>query len=270
MTLSATALCTLGRAAEYADVDQTHPLLITLINAASNRIEDLLNRKILSQSYSEIYDLPDIAGELRLRQPDVTSVSFLSIWKDDVMSTRYSGTDTHARVEVTDAAVKLVSRTGSTTTTNSLTFAANVTTTALATAANLISGWTATTALVVPSAYLVQVGTISAKSNTVTLQAWDEYDGQYQTFYGPGTVRLGSPQWPTYSIADVSQVGFSGQARLDYTAGLSTVPANVELVCLGIVAGAIQQIGRDTSIASISEGDYSEDYVTSTANSATN
>lgn len=267
MSLSATALTTLGRASEYSGLDSADPMLITLINAASAKIESWLGRKILSQSFSETYDVPGPEGILVLNQSDVTAVGYLAIDTNGVMTIAYSGSDTNARVEVTDVSLIQVSRAGATTTTTTSTFASNATTAALATAASAVGGWTATALSTVPSAYLVRSGVISAKSSTVTLRAWEDYNGSYTTDYKAGLIYFGAVQWPSRSDASMN-FNCYGQCRVDYTAGLSTVPADVELVCLQLVAEAANQAGGSGEVESESLGDYSVSYAESVVSGA--
>lgn len=256
-TLSSTALLTEAQAKSYLNITGATPdQLIDMINGVSNRIEDHLGRKILSQSYSEIYDFPD-QGELVLKQPDVTAVGLVSNSTVAGLTAMYTGTDTHARVEVTDAAVVLTSRVGSTTTTTTKTFAALVTTTAMASA--MTTDWTFTAPTSVPSAYLVRAGNKNAKNATVTLDAWADYTGDYQTDYPGGIIRFSS--WGNWNSASGdafnSAVAIQQQCRIDYTAGLSAVPGNVEITALEVLAEAWGRIGRDPSLQSESIGDYS-------------
>lgn len=251
MSLSTNALVTLCDARSYMGLDDSTSasLIEALIEGASAMIHSYVGYNFPSQSYTGIYEVE--RGQVMLPHPNVTAVSFVGVETTEAMRIKYTGSDTNARAQVTDTAVVTISRTGATTTTTTSTFAANVTTAAMVTTVAALSGWTATLVATWPSAYLVRTPVRNAKDETIALEAWQDYDDDYDVDYGAGVVRLlhvGWPAHPTYS-----------RARVEFTAGV-TVPKDVEQVAKEMVQRAYTAAGRDGAIASESLGDYSVSY----------
>ena len=159
-------------------------------------------------------------------------------------SVEYTGSDTHARVEVTDTAVIISSRAGATTTSNTLTFAANVTTTAMASAVSAVADWTGTVVNDAPSAFLVRQGVRDATTEQ-TLEAWVDWDGEYEVEYAAGNIML--RDWPTPD---------RGYANVIYTAGYANLPADLEQVLLSLVKEAWDASQKDSSVTEERIGDY--------------
>ncbi len=220
------------------------------------QIQQWCDRNLIGTSYSELYDIPTTFGELILLQPDVTAVTLVSMSTESGLTAAYSGSDTHARVEVTDAAVVLTSRVGATTTTNSLTFASNVTTTAMATAVTAVSGWTGDLQNDGPSAFLVRKGVQDAKDGPVWLPAWDDFGGEYVTDYPAGILRFGS--FDGFTSGFIS--GNSGRMRVDYDAGAfltsDSVPDDLEFVMVEMAKEAADRAAHDAGVESERLGDY--------------
>lgn len=253
-TISAYALLTESQALAQLGLAVSTDQMAQLVNGVTKRIEDHLLRKILSRTYTgEIYDWP-ANGELVLNQPDVTAVGLVANSTESVLRIAYAGAATHARVEVTDVSLILTSRVGATTTTTTTLFSAQATTTALA--ALSVSGWTFTLAKDVPSAYLVRTGAQPAKDRTITLEAWADYDGTYQTNYPAGIIRFDSLcSWPSGSDPYINPA-VRNQLRIDYTAGLAAVPDGVAMVAMELLSAAWGRIARDPALQSESLGDY--------------
>lgn len=248
MALSSTCLVTLGRVREYLNFHDASTILEPITEAVSDHVEKVLNRKIKSQSFSELYPWCGERGII-LHQPDVTEIGLLALEADDALKVKYSGSDTNARAEVTSTAFVLTSRAASTTTTTTKTLsdAANDTITELVSVIGAVSGWTATLINAGPSAYLMQTGSRSTKDCEQTFKAWRWWDGEYQTDYQAGIIRLNEAGfWNTV-----------GQVRVDYTAGFSSVPDDVQLFVLEKVKEAWEAKNRDGAIKSESDGDYS-------------
>jgi hypothetical protein len=227
------------------DWDQLRVIITDLWDA----LETYLEYDILSTSQSEILNMPRTDRTVTLTHPNVTAVSFVGASTANGLRVQYTGSDTNARVEVTDSALTLTSRAGSTTTSNSLTFAANVTTTAMASAVTAVSGWSGTVLEAWPSAYLVKQGVRDAKSREVTLEVWEDYEGDYTVEYTEGLVTFETfPPW-----------GFNGQLRMDYTAGLSAIPNDLELWLIQNSLMKYDQAPHDGSLKSERLGDYSYD-----------
>lgn len=246
MAVSATALTSLARAQSYLNDTDNPTLMEFAIDAVSARIENWLDRKIREQDFSEIYDVPH-NGTLILNQPDIVDIDFVAMDTFNGLRVQYTGSDTNARVEVTDAAVKTTSRVGGTSSATSSTFAANVTTAALATAIGAVSGWSASLINSAPSAYLMRTGSRNAKDSWVDLEVWEEFDGEYETDYPAGVV--------TFELVNFASFGQRGRMRVDYTAGL-TLPADVEQTALEMLRQVWDLRNVNTGLQSESDGDY--------------
>jgi hypothetical protein len=237
-----------GQANEVTLEYETEALIELLIQNIWAGIETHLGRNILSTSYSEIVDRPS-DGTLVLKEPEVTSVTFIADAKEDGLTVEYTGSDEVARVEVTDSQVTLISRTGATTTTTAVDFATYVTTDAVATQIALQAGWTASVVTSLPSAYLVRRGAWKAKDTQITLEAWDDSTAEYEVEYGEGLLRFDQGSrytgWP-----------LSPRFRVDYVAGYATIPGDVEQALLEAVKVAWDAGSQSAGVKSERIGDY--------------
>lgn len=244
LLLRKAAASAFGQTNEQTLAIENNELLELLITNVFSGLESVLCRAILSTEYTEELHAP-ATYSLILKQPEITSVSMLALDTDDGLTVKYAGTDTHARVEVTGTGVNLVTVAGATTTSNSLTFAANVTTTAMATAVSAVSGWTGAVVTDGPSSYLVKRGTRDAKDLLVTLEAWKDWDSDYTVDYKAGAIDSGS-----------LLMGERGQGLITYTAGLSEIPADLENVILCLVKTGWDSSTKDGALESEKLGDY--------------
>lgn len=223
-------------------------LLDLLIEGTLAGIESYLNRNLLSQSYTERVFPGRDWGVMTLQQPEVTSVDLFALDAADAIDVRYTGSDTTARVEVQSNAVVLRSS-GSTTTTTTLSFDTYDDTASLASAIDGTSGWTATARVTVPSSRLVRHGSWNVKDNSVELQYWEDYDGEYEVDYEEGQIRIRVPEWGgVYS--------YRGMGLVQYTAGFESLPADLEQVVLTLIKSSYDGTKRDGSVISERLGDY--------------
>lgn len=257
MALGATALVTLANTQTNLRIasgtDDT--LLESIIEAVSDEVHTYLDRIIPSQSYTETQFVE--RGTIFLKQPDVSAVTMLGLDSEAGLEVKYSGSDTHARVDVTETAVRTISRVGATSTTTTTTFAAQVTTAAMATTINALSGWTATVKNSRPSAYLIQNGARNAKDITVTLEVWKDTTLNYEVDYKAGIIKLVEyPGFQDYGAGYPGHPQF-GRAWIEYTAGYSSVPDDVEEWAYRMIARHYLQKGDDPALQSESLGEYS-------------
>jgi hypothetical protein len=240
------ATSALGQANEVTLLIENQELLELLITNIFDALEDVLCRNILSDSYAELYEWHTWMREVILRQPDVTQVTMVGLEKEDGLTVKYTGSDEIARVEVTNTAVVLVSRTGATTTTTTTLFSDQVTTTAMASTLNGVAGWTSTVVNARPSAFLERRGVQDAKDTQVTLETWDDSDCEYQTDYPAGILEF--RDFP--ALADGPYV------RVDYIAGLSAIPASLKQVILNVVKQQWDATRKDSTLEQERLGDY--------------
>jgi len=236
----------LGQANEVVLAYENQEKLELLITNTFASIETYLRRTLLTASFTEVVDLPQTSGLVVLDEPDVTQVSGVFADFQSGLTCTYTGNDTNARVEVTDTAVVLTSRAGATTTTTTTLYSAQATTTAMASTINGVAGWTGTVVTDGPSAYLVRQGVRDAKNVTVTLEAWVDYDGDFETDYSGGVVEFYEP----LSSA-------RGRVRVDYVAGLASIPSDLEGVILSGVKSGWDSTSKDSAVQSEKLGDYS-------------
>lgn len=216
-------------------------LIADLVTRAFEALETNLCRGILSAAYSELV-YPE-GGVLTLLNPVVSSVQFVSGGRSQAASIRYTGADERARLEVTAGGVVLSSESGSLTTVTK-DFDTSTTMASLKTEVDSVAGWEMIVYQAGPSKYLVRRSPVDAKDRYITLDTWDDCDGDYHTDYAAGQVTL------PYGG------GCGPESRVDYTAGYTTLPLDLEQVVVAIVKGAYDARQRDGSLESERLGDY--------------
>ena len=235
-----------------------------IIERVTGEIEKWLDRGILSRNYDELYDGEagvDING-ITLRQPDVTGVTSLFAVASHVLTVRYGGTNPRATIEVTDTGVVLRSRSGSTVlvTTATTTFVISPTISSMASAIGAVTGWTASVPLGIdgndPSAFLLREGVRNTKSVDVALNGWEDYNSDYTVDYTAGLITFGPDRWPLRANEWDDWTG-KRRLRLIYTAGLATVPADVDGVALEMISAEWNAAISDPLLQSESIGSYS-------------
>lgn len=229
-----------GQAAEQTLQIENNALLELLITNLWAGLEKYLDRQITSGDFTEL--LYPTGSIVALSQPTVTSFGRLGIDLEDGLKVKYTGSDTNARVEVTETAVVTVSRVGATETATTSTFAANASTADMATTINALSGWTGTVVNSRPSAYLARTAAMDAKDTEVTLECWEDYDGDYQVDYMAGIVELPFER--------------TGRVYCAYTAGYATIPSDIELVILAATKLAWDSRSKDGALESEKLGDH--------------
>jgi hypothetical protein len=240
-----------GQANEVILEYENEELLEILIQGVLAGIETGLNRNLLSASYSEVYERPP-DNNLVLLQPTVTSISMVADTFEDGLTVTYTGSDTHATVEVQDDKVVLRSRLGGTTTTSEVDFADQsdasdfaVSTADMATTIDGYAGWTAAVKQSRPSGYLRRAGAMDAKNTVQTLEVWDDTDAAYMTYYDEGIIEFTEATWST-----------ARRFRVEYTAGYATLPKDVELVLLQSIKAAWDIGTKDAAVKKERLGDY--------------
>lgn len=237
-----------GESNEITLQAENNALLDLLIEGTLAGIEAYLNRNLFSQSYTERVFPGRDWGLITLQQPEVTSVDLFGLDAADAIDVSYTGSDLTARVEVTDTAVVLRSS-GATTTTTTLDFDTYGDTGAMATAIGGTSGWSATARVTVPTSRLVRHGSWNVKDNQFELQYWEDYDGEYEVDYPEGQIRIRIPEWGgVYS--------YRGMGLVQYTAGYSSLPKDLEQVVLTLIKSSYDGTKRDGSVISERLGDY--------------
>lgn len=272
-------------------------ILSTLITAASREMIRYCDRQFALTTYSEIVT-PEGARQDRgepasakLSAFPVQSITSVLTNRSTVLTIRNTDTTTNqfasvsftmtGDVEYFDlvyTGLTLSRMASGVTTTNTLTFAANVTLGALATAINALGGgWNATVQSsyeLYPSASLVGVREPkNALSNGACLDLFTTPAESYDIDRATGIMRCyggqgGSGYGGFYGgVGDVfgdsldGQGGFGGalgwgQYQCTYSAGWSTIPENLQQVCAEVVKGMFARLSTDPSLKSETLGKY--------------
>lgn len=216
-----------------------------LITAASRAIEGFCQRCFVSAAYDELYD-GNARCRLILRQYPLISVQSVRHCPATVLKVTNTSTTVNqqARVSVTSTGLTLIRVASGVATSNSITFAGNATLTALASAITAVgNGWSAQVVGSYgswPSADLrAPQGALNACGQYAELKLHASELTDFQADLQHGWLARACP-WPEGA----------GNFRVQYTAGYTTVPEDVQEACAELVASWFQQRGRDLSLAS--------------------
>lgn len=229
---------------------QNVELLDLLIESSYAAVESALNRGIVSASYEEVYDADSV---IVLQEPDVISVERIFTDVDNAITVEYApSAGEFATVEVTGTT--LVFNYGvnedAGLSTDTITLSSYPTMSALATQIATLSDWSATVQASVPSNWLIRTGprTVADQGNArpITLEAWMPNDVETDIDYESGTITFQCP------------VGNRrGRIRINYTAGFTTIPDDLEGVILNVAKGLQEEQAKDSSVIEERLGDYS-------------
>lgn len=224
-------------------------LLERLIDRASDLIESLCHRKFASRSYtSELYDGTGLPT-LQLDNWPVTAISRLSADWDDAISVKCTSTCAWATVEVTSTSVILTITGGTDAGTTTLLFADYATITLMSAQITATTGFTSSiinSKSIWPSSYLKRLPAQHCVDSPAYLQVPGDPLDDYE--YNTNTGIVTSPS------------GFAGHVNsisVDYTGGYTTIPDDLEQVCLELVGYLYNLALQDTSVQSEHIGDYS-------------
>jgi hypothetical protein len=247
---SARALYNLNNMSLTANESTT---LAALITAVSKAIEQYTGRVFASTQHDELYNG---LGQRRLvlRHIPVISVARVAGNPISVLEvSNTSGSNQRATVSVTSTGMSLVRVASGTTTTSTLTFAANTTIGALKTAIDALgNGWSATlpdadyTSWASADLRAVQ-GALNAKDVTAALKLHTEELTAYEVDIDKGFL-LRSDQGTLLAADGPCWSGGPNYWRVVYTAGYATVPENVQEACAQWVAALFWQTKRDPGL----------------------
>lgn len=224
-------------------------LLETLINAASDWIENWCRRKFKSRSHEEYHD--GEGGEyVGLDNYPVTQVSRVSLGVERAMDVRCTAADAEgATVSVDGTNLTLTQHGGTNDGDTELLLATYATLTALVAAIAGETGWTASLDAAADgdteSKALVQVRGRNAWDAELALYAADERLDDFKVYPEEGLLSR--------------RPGFTAgrrNVRVDYTAGYATIPDDLAMIATQIVADAYNRAGVNTGLESEKIGDY--------------
>jgi hypothetical protein len=259
-TLAGHALCTLAELHRQCNIPTSDTakddLMIALINGLTMRAERLLGFHVGSATYLERYTLtPQIGNAITvlLNNRPVTSIDFVRWGKGPALGVMYSGAGIEATVACTTTGIRLrsVAADGTETITETgLTFSSCKSINALSTAISMVSGWNAVTRSNCPSAHLSPVAGINAL-NTYAEITRPDTDLEYTFDTATGTI--GKPlqmEWPEMTTPGIGNMGrglaspgFAG-VLIQYTAGLSAIPADIKTAFLAGCQAVYMAAGR--------------------------
>lgn len=241
MSVDTYALTTLAKLQSYLGITLStdEEILERCIDRASARVETFLDRNILTRSYTD-WIWPS-GNTIKLRHWPVTAVRRVAYGSTIAITVNATtSTDVRATVTVTESAVVLKRwDTDGTASTSTLAFTDYPTTGGMATAIAAVSGWSATATSNYLSAELFPVAGADALANAIYLDVPDIEDAPIWADMDTGLLK----------VASGVMVGTSEVARpvlVDYDAGYSTVPYDVEQACLEVAAMIYRQRRYDT------------------------
>jgi hypothetical protein len=231
--------------------DQDEPVINALIDNASKAIQKFCRRDFISTTYDELYDGPD-DPVLILRQYPIISIQSVRTGLETVLEAQNNSTSVQqARISVTSTAVLLKRVASGTATSNTLTFAANVTLTAMATAITAVAnGWTGRVASSefnnYPSADLLYPqGAFDAKDRYAGLKLHTEEVATFEIDERNGFLVASENVWEEGPVWERGTRNY----RVQYTAGYSTIPEDVQKACAELVASWFANRGRDVFLS---------------------
>jgi len=230
----------------------------TLISAASKAIQRYCRRDFVATAYDELYN-GNGDRRLVLRQYPVISVQSVRYRPATVLKVINTNTtlNQQARVSVTATGLTLTRVAGGTVSSNAVTFAANPTLNALATAVSAVgSGWSAQ---VVGDYGSWPAADLRGPQGALT--AWGQFAELKLHTYELASYQIDEPRgWLLRAIPYtdpellhpedlVWPVGVNN-FRVQFTAGYTTVPEDVQEACAALVATWFAQRGRDLTLLS--------------------
>jgi hypothetical protein len=116
---------------------------------------------------------------------------------------------------------------------------------------NGLSGWSATLLNNGPTIDLVVMGTQQSGGRPVTVERWQEADGEYRVDYRAGIIYMDE------LVTDYGQNRSAGQVRMRYKAGYTTIPFDLEGLILNTAKAGLDAISQTAGLSSEKLGDYS-------------
>jgi len=231
--------------------------LTILINAASAFVENYCNRNFKSRSYVEYHD-GGSGNEIFLDQLPVTQITRLSIGRDNAFEIQCSKTGITGATVTVDGTSIILDRFGTTaaTGTDTIALASYATIALLIAAINALSeGWTTTISdsdfTNSPSTDLIEVFGLNAYDNKNYIELATEREDTFNVDTSMSMITL------SHTINRGTK-----NIRVDYTAGYSTVPADVQAAVTKLVSAAWRTKSQDPSMKSETIGDYKYERMT--------
>ncbi len=261
------ALTTLTNAQTYMGVASgtDDDLITALIARATSAIEGFCGRTLVNTSFREFYDGSgtgsgnfddndfDFRGgghNLIVRQYPITAIEYIAFGTNQPMNIKNSSADAYnAYVSVDDTNMKLVVQGGANAGTTTLTLASFTVGTLSAQISATGSGWESSVADSTKSLWdateLLPVQASEALDSFAVVRLPDEPEADFKLYENEGTIRFpgGIPKGYKNII-------------IRYTAGFETTPAELEQICIDLVAYYYFPRKRDPSVRSEKLADH--------------
>jgi len=252
MAVDTYALVSLANFKTFAGIDDTDndAKLEMIIDAVSDRIESYCGRKFLTRSYSETFSGHG-DERLRLKHAPITAISRVCVGRVDAVKCTGTGTSIYeATVTVSSTALTMLLMAGAGNTTSTITLADYTTLTTLVAAATAETGWTVTLEHSDgnwASADLIATGALHCLSpDTAILQVWEDFCYDYEVDWEAGELIHGGDGWTRGSR----------NIYVEYTAGYTAVPDDVEQAACELVKDCYDLAGRDGTLVAETVGSH--------------
>lgn len=248
-----TGLTTVAKVKSYLHItgSEDDTLIGNLIARMSDEMETFCNRKFLSQAFTEVYDGNGLTS-LQLDNFPITRITRIAIGERNAMTLKNTASDaSSATVEVLSNSLRIIVTGGASASDQSydLTNASYDTIAEVVAAINSFgNGWTATvlsTYAAFVSVDLIDRFAAYALDSLVTLSIPAKSKTDYTVDAARGELY----------VSDGFAKGYQN-VYVDYTAGYSTIPDDLEEICLEMVAEVYRESERDPTLRSEKLGDY--------------
>lgn len=260
MAVGTYALTSLSNLKDWIGVTGTadDAVLESAIDRATEIIERYCDRKFKSRTFYEWCE-PNASKVMTVENRPITSVNTISYASRQTMivSSDTSGTDVLATIGNDGDSLRLhkIASNGTTTTVD-LSFETYPTTSALVTQINSsISGWSASLQFNAYSRTIYKFGGRGVIDATGTIEHAYDNVSDYRIDYESGEIFIGSDGFGNVWRANYFPRGFR-PVYVEYVAGYSTIPADLELTAIEMAADMYRERKQDRTLGGESLGDY--------------
>lgn len=228
-------------------------LLDQLVDEALARAEAVCRTKLFDDGVPVRRTLWREGQHIVLDDAPVNRLDFMSVDSEDAFRATYTGAGV-GTIEVADDTLVVRTRTsGNTVTETDVDIStADVDVSDIVSTIDALSDWSATTLNDGRADVLVRMPPVRATSQPVTVERWVDADDDYRLDRKAGLVHLDS------LVLDRWYAGqrIGGQLYVQYEAGYTTLPADLEGLILNAAKAGLDAIGQTSGLASERLGDY--------------
>jgi len=254
VTATTGALTTTANFKAFANITHSDDdtLILALINRATNAIHKYCGRTFVSATYREVRNGDDRYSILTNQYP-IISIQMLALGTQDAFSITNTNSDAYnAYIQITSTTMTLVVQGGANAGSNELTLSSYATLSALKTAIEALDvGWSVniTSGLSVwDAAELLPASGLTCLDTYAYPQL-----PELNTFKSDFTFDADSG----IIYSDLPFYKGNNNIVIKYTAGYTTIPANLEQICIDLVKTYYDGKSRDSALTAEKIGDYS-------------